>query len=111
MRRLLLGEEADHVRTEQCAHPRGVHRRVGGAPAQGDWALVSLASNKRYISLYVCSVTPDGRYLPESYEQTLGKVSVGRSCIRFSRLSDVDTRVLATLLREAATLPPADLRD
>ncbi|GAA4528214.1 iron chaperone [Amycolatopsis samaneae] len=75
---------------------------------EGDWALVMLASNKNYISLYVTSVVGD-RYLAESYAERLPKASVGKSCVRFKRVSDVDTAVLAELLREAAAHPPGEL--
>jgi uncharacterized protein YdhG (YjbR/CyaY superfamily) len=69
---------------------------------EGDWMLVGLASNKNYISLYVTATTDDGRYLAESRQDQLPKASIGKSCIRFKRLSDVDQDVLAGLLREAA---------
>jgi uncharacterized protein YdhG (YjbR/CyaY superfamily) len=69
---------------------------------EGDWMLVGLASNKNYISLYVTVPTPDGRYLAESYRDRLPKASIGKSCIRFKRLDDVDRDVLAQLLRKAA---------
>jgi uncharacterized protein YdhG (YjbR/CyaY superfamily) len=69
---------------------------------EGDWMLVGLASNKNYISLYVTVPSPDGRYLAESYQDRLPKASIGKSCIRFKRLDDVDRDILAQLLRKAA---------
>jgi uncharacterized protein YdhG (YjbR/CyaY superfamily) len=69
---------------------------------EGDWMLVGLASNKNHISLYVTVPSPDGRYLAESYQDRLPKASIGKSCIRFKRLDDVDRDVLAQLLRKAA---------
>ncbi|HEY3259174.1 MAG TPA: DUF1801 domain-containing protein [Pseudonocardiaceae bacterium] len=69
---------------------------------EGDWMLVGMASNKNYISLYVTANTPDGRYVAEIFQPRLPKASIGKSCIRFKRLSDVDTDVLAELLRTAA---------
>jgi hypothetical protein len=68
---------------------------------EGDWMLVGLASNKNYISLYVMATTADGRMLPDTYSDRLPKASIGKSCIRFRRLGDVDQEALATLLREA----------
>src|SRR6059036_1918307 len=54
---------------------------------EGDWAIVSLAAQKNYISLYVCVVdAKDGAYLAERYKDKLPKASIGRSCIRFKRL-------------------------
>lgn len=49
---------------------------------EGDWVLVALASNKRYISLYVTATSADGRYLAEAYAERMPKASIGRSCIR-----------------------------
>ena len=77
---------------------------------EGDTTLLGLASQKRYISLYVlCS--NGGRYLAESYAERLPKASVGKSCVRFARLSDVDPAVLAELVTEAARLGPGDAAD
>ena len=47
-----------------------------------DWPIIALASQKNYISLYICSIDK-GEYLAEKYKDKLGKVSVGKSCIRF----------------------------
>jgi hypothetical protein len=62
---------------------------------------VGLASNKQYISLYVTATAESG-YLAEAYADRLGKVSVGKSCIRFRKAADLDEKVLKALLREAA---------
>jgi hypothetical protein len=63
---------------------------------------VSLAPQKRHLSLYVCAVV-DGQYLPEARAARLGRVSCGKSCIRFTSLDRVDTAELAALLRDAVT--------
>jgi uncharacterized protein YdhG (YjbR/CyaY superfamily) len=76
---------------------------------EGDWMLVGLANNKNYISMYVTATTADGRYLAESYRPRLPKASIGKSCIRFKQVSDVDTEVLADLLRAAVAHPPGVL--
>jgi len=68
----------------------------------GDWVLVAVASNKNYISLYVTAEAPDGGYLAESYQDRLPKASIGKSCVRFKRLGDVDREALERLLRDAA---------
>jgi hypothetical protein len=62
--------------------------------------LISLAAQKRHLSLYVCAVV-DGGYLAERRADRLGKVSCGKSCIRFTSLDRVDTDELATLVRDA----------
>ena len=74
---------------------------------EGDTTLLGLASQKRYISLYVLCAN-GGRYLAESYAERLPKASVGKSCVRFARLSDLDPAVLAELVTEAARLGPGD---
>ena len=70
---------------------------------EGDWAVVSLASQKNYISLYLC-VTDEGEYLAEKNKARLVKVSVGRSCIRFKKLEDLDLKVAMELVKKAAAL-------
>ncbi|MEV6522967.1 DUF1801 domain-containing protein [Longispora sp. NPDC051575] len=69
---------------------------------EGDTVLISMASRKNYISVYVTALAPDGGYLPESYQDRLPKADIGKSCIRFKRLSDVDQAVLAEIFLAAA---------
>jgi hypothetical protein len=64
------------------------------------WPLIALAAQKRHLSLYVCAVV-DGGYLAEGRADRLGKVSCGKSCIRFTSLDRVDTGELSTLVRDA----------
>jgi hypothetical protein len=62
--------------------------------------LISLAPQKRHLSLYVFAVV-DGAYLAEARADRLGKVSCGKSCIRFSSLDEVDVVELDRLVRDA----------
>jgi Domain of unknown function (DU1801) len=62
--------------------------------------LISLAAQKRHLSLYVFAVV-DGQYLAEARAERLGKVSCGKSCIRFSSLDQVDVVELDRLVRDA----------
>ena len=62
--------------------------------------LISLAPQKRHLSLYVSAVV-DGAYLAESRADRLGKVSCGKSCIRFTTLDKVDVVELDRLVRDA----------
>jgi hypothetical protein len=62
--------------------------------------LISLAAQKRHLSLYVFAVV-DGAYLAESRADRLGTASCGKSCIRFTSLDRVDTGELSALLRDA----------
>ena len=64
------------------------------------WPLIALAAQKRHLSLYVCAVV-DGEYLAEARAGRLGKVSCGKSCIRFTTLDEVDGDELAALVRDA----------
>ena len=68
----------------------------------GEWPLLAIAAQKNYISIYACVVI-DGQYIAEKYESQLGKVNCGKSCIRFKRLSDINTCGLQTLLRDIDT--------
>ena len=68
------------------------------------WPIVALANQKNYMSIYVCAVS-DGEYLAEKYKDKLGKVSVGKSCIRFKKLEDLDLKTLKKVLKEAAKKP------
>lgn len=68
---------------------------------EGDAYVVGLASQKQCISLYL-NATVDGGYLAEANADRLGKVSVGKSCVRFKRLEDVDLDVVAELVGIAA---------
>jgi hypothetical protein len=69
-----------------------------------DWPIVALANQKNYVSVYVCAL--DGKtYLAEKHKKELGKVSVGKSCIRFKKLEDINLPVLKKVIKEAAKKP------
>lgn len=63
------------------------------------WPILALASQKNYISFYVCAVV-DGQYMAEKYQAELGKVNCGKSCIRFKKLEDLNQSALVTMLQE-----------
>lgn len=69
-----------------------------------DWPVVALASQKNYISLYVCAIG-DGQYLAEKFKEKLGKVSVGRSCIRFKKIEDLNLAAIKKILLSAEKSP------
>ena len=73
---------------------------------EGDTTLLGLASQKRYISLYAC-MADDRGYVAERYAEALPKASIGKSCIRFTRLADVDLATLETVVRECAAIHAA----
>lgn len=68
---------------------------------EGDWVKIALASNKSYISLYCCAADERG-YVAERFRERLPAASIGKSCVRFKRLSDLDTSELTALIRETA---------
>jgi Domain of unknown function (DU1801) len=70
------------------------------------WPLIALAAQKRHLSLYVCAVV-DGEYLPETRAERLGRVSCGKSCIRFTSLEAIDQAELGALLRDAVAATAA----
>ena len=74
---------------------------------EGDSHLISLASNKQYISVYVNCVE-GAAYIAEGYRERLPKASIGKSCVRFRRTSDIDLQTLSELVSQAARIgPPA----
>ena len=70
------------------------------------WPLIALAAQKRHLSLYVCAVV-DGAYLAEARAGQLGRVSCGKSCIRFTSLDRVDRDELTALLQDAVAATEA----
>lgn len=68
------------------------------------WPVIALANQKQYISIYVCSIL-NGKYVAETYKTELGKVKVGRSCIRFKKLTDLHLPTLKRVLQLAARHP------
>lgn len=69
-----------------------------------DWPIISLANQKNYISVYVCAVE-NGEYLAEKHKSELGRVSVGKSCIRFNKIEKVNLPVLKKVIKMAAKNP------
>ena len=68
---------------------------------EGDCPVIGLASNKSYISVYVMG-TLGGRYVAEMHRDKLPKASIGKSCIRFRKVEDIDLAVLSKVVKEGA---------
>ncbi len=68
------------------------------------WPVVALANQKQYISLYVCAIK-DRKYLAETFKKELGKVSVGKSCIRFKKIEDLHLPTVKKVLQLAEKFP------
>jgi len=90
-----------HVCAGMLGYGRYHYKYASGR--EGDAAVVSLASQKNHISLYMCA-TDDGEYLAENNKERLGKVSVGKSCIRFKKLEDLNQTVAMELVKKTAKL-------
>jgi hypothetical protein len=69
-----------------------------------EWPVIGLANQKNYISLYVCAVE-NGEYIAEKYKGELGKVNVGKSCIRFKKIEDLNLKALEKVIRIAEKSP------
>lgn len=89
-----------HIMSGMLAYGRYHYR--GRSGREGDWFIIGLAAQKRYISLYVSAASADG-YLAESYKDLLPKADIGRSCVRIKRIADVDVDILTRLIREGAS--------
>ena len=74
----------------------GRYRYRYASKREGDWAVLGIASNKAYISLYA---SPIG---VEPYAARLPKANVGKGCIRFKRTADVDLAVIDEVIAAAA---------
>ena len=70
---------------------------------EGDWPVVALASQKQYISVYICE-TDGKQYLAEKYKKELKASSSGKSCIRYKKFEDIDFKALKKVLRESVKL-------
>jgi len=46
-----------------------------------------------------------GEYIAEKHKKELGKVSVGRSCIRFKKVEDLNLKTLEKVIKLAAKSP------
>lgn len=68
------------------------------------WPIVALANQKNYVSVYVCAID-NGVHIAEKYKKELGKVSVGKSCIRFKKQEDVHLPMLKKVIQQAAKKP------
>ena len=70
---------------------------------EGEACRLSIASNASYISLY-CFAADDEGDVAERYVDRLPKAKIGKSCVRFKRLADLDEDALVALIRETSTM-------
>jgi len=70
---------------------------------EGEACKLSIASNASYISLY-CSGADEKGYVAERYADRLPKASIGKTCVRFKKLADLDETALVALIEETASM-------
>lgn len=75
----------------------------------GEWFTIGLASQKDYISIYVCAVDENNKYLAEAHKEWFPKSSIGKSCIRFKKIDDVDFGNLKKILLLAENAGPMNM--
>jgi hypothetical protein len=75
------------------------HYKGKSKSCEGEWFRVGLSANKTGISIYICAGDANG-YFPEQAKDRLGKASVGRSCIRFKKLQDINLETVKELLEK-----------
>jgi len=73
-----------------------------GKTCEGEWFRVGLSANKTGISIHICAGDANG-YFPEQARDRLGKATVGRSCIRFKKLQDINLETVKELLEKTRT--------
>ena len=71
------------------------------------WMRIGIASNAQNISLYLTGRV-NGVPLVESYKGKVGKASLGKGCIRFKKLSDLNLEVVGDMLRASSTWSPEE---
>jgi Domain of unknown function (DU1801) len=70
---------------------------------EGDACKLSMASNASHISLYCFASDAEG-YVAERYVDRLPKASIGKACVRFKKLADLDEKALVALIKETARM-------
>ena len=69
-----------------------------------DWPIISLANQKNYITIYVCTIIKD-KAAAEKYKKDLGKLTKGITCIRFKKIEEINLDTLKTVLKLAEKNP------
>ena len=78
------------------------HYRYGSG-REGEACKLSIASNASYVSLY-CFAADANSYVAPRYVDRLPKASVGKTCVRFRKLADLDEDALVALIEETSRM-------
>jgi len=73
----------------------GPYRYKYASGREGDWFRIGVASNASYISLYVGGGA-------ERHAAAMPKAKIGKCCVRFKKLSDLDQAALKKVIRQGA---------
>ena len=68
---------------------------------KGRTVKIGVANNKHYISMY-CTAADANGYVAEKFQSRLPKADIGKACVRFKRLGDLDESVLRELIHRTA---------
>jgi uncharacterized protein YdhG (YjbR/CyaY superfamily) len=69
----------------------------------GERPFVCIASQKNYISLYLCDIASQPA-LRKKYEKALKGLKMGKSCINFTDVATLPLDTIEAILREAPTV-------
>jgi len=72
------------------------HYKSERSSQEGDWPLVGFSPRKQNLTLYILSWKQNGAALKK-----LGKHKRGGGCLYINKLSDVDLKVLSSLIKKA----------
>ena len=75
------------------------HYKSENSAQEGDWFLVGFSPRKQNLTLYILAWKKED---PKLF-QNLGKYKRGGGCLYINRLSDVDEKVLASLIKTIYT--------
>lgn len=64
---------------------------------------IGLSANTTGISVYIMGID-DKKYLPDTYDKTIGKASVTGYCIKFKTLKDINMEVLEKAILDGAAI-------
>ncbi len=69
----------------------------------GQWFIVGLCAHKSCLSLYVWGFS-NKEYLLETYKDKLGRVKIGKSCLNFKTLAELNLKILQEVVQKAVDL-------
>lgn len=77
------------------------HYKSERSRQEGDWPMTGFSPRVRNMTVYIMPGYQFPKY--KSLLEKIGKHTLGKSCLYFKRLSDLDTRLLETLIKHGYT--------